>query len=166
MTKTPEELTADWKAGKLKDGAYYIQTDVDITIAFFKKAFNVQKIQKIKGFIPKDRLKKVLSPVPAYDGYKAMQDQIADASKMIEWLAEHEENCCCFENEVMQLKLAEMEELLKECKRYIDFYCVPDGFGKSYIAEDLLTRINAALGCNETQANPIDCNKMQESEER
>ena len=29
MTKTPEELTEDWKAGKLKDGAYYIQTEVE-----------------------------------------------------------------------------------------------------------------------------------------
>lgn len=28
MTKTPEELTKEWKAGKLKDGAYYIQTEV------------------------------------------------------------------------------------------------------------------------------------------
>nr|DAO19222.1 MAG TPA: Septin family protein [Caudoviricetes sp.] len=84
---------------------------------------------------------------------KSLFQQIAGSSKTIEEmkekLAEHRRYCCCSENEVMRLKLAEMEELLKECKKYIDFCCVPDGFGKSYIAEDLLTRIKAALGESE-----------------
>lgn len=75
------------------------------------------------------------TPVPTYDEYKAMQAE----------LAEHRHYCCCEKNEVMRRKLAEMEELLKECKKYIDFCCVPDGFGKSYIAEELLARINAAI---------------------
>lgn len=41
--------------------------------------------------------------------------------------------------------IAKLRGLLKESKDYIDFCCVPEGFGKSYIAEDLLTRINEAL---------------------
>lgn len=42
----------------------------------------------------------ILTPVPTYDEYKAMQKE----------LAEHRRYCCCEENEVMRRKLAEMEE--------------------------------------------------------
>lgn len=145
MTKTPEELTADWKAKKLKDGAYYIQTDMDITIAFFKKTFNAQKIQKLKGFVPKDRLKKVLSPVPTYDEYKAMQTE----------LAEHRENCCCLENEKLRLDKAKLEMknntlrgLLRECLAHLSLGEIGTSVTPVNI---LLTHINAALGESEEQ---------------
>lgn len=132
MTKTPEELTEEWKAGKLEYGWYWIKHKTRGTIPD-------QYIPGDDWFVSNGFcITKILAPCN-YDEYKAMQAE----------LAEHRRYCCCSENEVMRLKLAEMEELLKECKKYIDFCCVPDGFGKSYIAEDLLTRIKAALGESE-----------------
>lgn len=132
MTKTPEKLTADWKAGKLEYGWYWIKHKTRGTIPD-------QYIPGDDWFVSNGFcITKILAPCN-YGEYKAMQKE----------LAEHRRYCCCSENEVMRLKLAEMEELLKECKEYIDFCCVPDGFGKSYIAEDLFTRINAALGESE-----------------
>lgn len=136
MTKTPEELTEDWKAGKLEYRQYWVKNKV------WEKPFIDRWLPNCSWKIScKDAIEQILAPVPTYDEYKAMQAE----------LAEHRRYCCCSENEVMRLKLAEMEELLKECKKYIDFCCVPDGFGKSYIAEDLLTRIKAALGESEEQ---------------
>lgn len=136
MTKTPEELTEDWKAGKLEYRQYWVKNKV------WEKPFIDRWLPNCFWKIScKDAIEQILAPVPTYDEYKAMQAE----------LAEHRRYCCCSENEVMRLKLAEMEELLKECKKCIDFCCVPDGFGKSYIAEDLLTRIKAALGESEEQ---------------
>lgn len=130
MTKIYEKLTADWKAGKLEYGQYWVKNKV------WEKPFIDRWLPNCSWKIScKDAIEQILAPVPTYDEYKAMQKE----------LAEHRRYCCCEKNEVMQLKLAEMEELLKECKKYIDFCCVPDGFGKSYIAEELLTRINTAL---------------------
>lgn len=146
MTKIYEKLTADWKAGKLhkrfdEPKLFYCKTDNGIEIL---KTWGYKNLEFLsmadEVFEPVDDVQ-VLAPVPTYDEYKAMQKE----------LAEHRRYCCCEENEVMRRKLAEMEELLKECKKYIDFCCVPDGFGKSYIAEDLLTRIKAALGESEEQ---------------
>lgn len=139
MTKTPEELTEEWKAGKLEQNKdYYVETMTsDVFIDFYGQLYDDSHYPQNLGFdnVSNGIVKKILAPVPTYDEYKAMQEE----------LAEHRHYCCCEKNEVMQLKLAEMEELLKECKKYIDFCCVPDGFGKSYIAEELLTRINTAL---------------------
>lgn len=129
MTKTPEELTEEWKAGKLEYGWYWIKHKKRGTIPD-------QYIPGDDWFVSNGFcITKILAPCN-YGEYKAMQAE----------LAEHRRYCCCSENEVMQLKLAEMEELLKECKNYIDFCCFPNGFVKSYIAEELLTRINATLG--------------------
>ena len=138
MTKTPEELTKEWKAGKLPQWKFYYVS--------YSGGVEPLLLNGENDFINHSRIinslvKSILSPVPPYDEYKAMQYQIADANKKVENLG----------------------YLLKECKRYIDFCCVPDGFGKSYIAEDLLTRINAAIG--EIQASPVADIKIQESEE-
>ncbi len=46
-------------------------------------------------------------------------------------------------------EIERLRALLEECKKYIGFCCVPNGFDKSYIAEDLLTRVNAAIGESE-----------------
>lgn len=86
--KTPEELTAEWKLNKKRNGYFYYQ-DVN-------KDIYVSQWYKLNPAI----CVKVLAPVPTYDEYKAMQAE----------LAEHRRYCCCSENEVMQLKLAEMEE--------------------------------------------------------
>lgn len=111
MTKTPEELTKDWKAGKLhkrfdEPKLFYCKTDNGIEIL---KTWGYKNLEFLsmadEVFEPVDDVQ-VLAPVHTYDEYKAMQKE----------LAEHRRYCCCSENEVMRLKLAEMKELLKGCK--------------------------------------------------
>ena len=105
MTKTPEELTEDWKAGKLhkrfdEPKLFYCKTDNGIEIL---KTWGYKNLEFLsmadEVFEPVDDVQ-ILTPVPTYDEYKAMQKE----------LAEHRRYCCCEENEVMRRKLAEMEE--------------------------------------------------------
>ena len=125
MSKTPEELTEEWRAGKLeKDRDYYVETMVsDVFIDFYGQLYDDSH-----GFV-----KRVLAPVPTYDEYKAMRAE----------LAEHRHYCCCNENEVLRLKLAEMEELLNECLAHLSLGEIGTSVTPLNI---LLTRINAALG--------------------
>lgn len=87
MTKTPEELTKDWKEGKLKSGLYWVKFKGKIVIAectVFGDVSRPFEIETKTDFMIK--ISKVLAPVPTYDEYMAMQDQIADASKKVEEL--------------------------------------------------------------------------------
>lgn len=95
MTKTPEELTEDWKAGELEYGQYWVKNKV------WERPFVDRWLPSCSWEIScKDAIEQILAPVPTYDEYKAMQAE----------LAEHRRYCCCEENEVMRRKLAEMEE--------------------------------------------------------
>lgn len=97
MTKTPEELTAEWKLNKKRNGYFYYQ-DVN-------KDIYVSQWYKLNPAI----YVKVLAPVLSYDEYKAIQEE----------LAEHRHYCCCMENEVMRLELAKLEEEIAELKEKI-----------------------------------------------
>lgn len=137
-TKTPEEPTEDWKAGKLEYRQYWVKNKV------WEKPFIDRWLPNCSWKIScKDAIEQVLAPVPTYDEYKAMQAE----------LAEHRRYCCCSENEIMRLKLAEMEELLKECNnelKILIMLSLPTA-SKKVLAEcnDLLTRINTTLGGSE-----------------
>ena len=64
MTKTPEELTEDWKAGKLPAGCYYLKLE--------NGEIELQN-NCIGGFLMScnNRVIQILAPVPTYDEYKA-----------------------------------------------------------------------------------------------
>lgn len=249
MTKKPEELTEEWKAGKLDFGFYYVKGADDLFGVMSDYA-----LYKVNLSYPNNEIE-LLSEVPTYDKYRSMQDQIADASKTIEkledqiadaskkveWLEEkftvHKENCCCLENEKLQLdnnklqdelanlkkwekhtwdydlqakriselltdnkkmqeqvvrlnkyieqwqkayqntvtencsvknECAGLRALLRECEAWMSWAYAElyeyDPEHESKNTENLLTRINAALGCNETQANSVADIKIQESE--
>ena len=255
MTKTPEELTEEWKAGKLeKDKDYYIEImNDDVFIDFYGQLYDDCHYPQNLGFdnISDNIIKRILAPVPTYGEYKAMQEELAefkrsitsyigkpidydiaceivnklldDKKKLKKELSEHRENCCCLENEKLQLdnnkleeeiselltdnkkmqdqiadasktiealedEIAELKEenkqleedtgygwytagiesdkndklrdLLRECLAHLSLGEIGASVTPINI---LLTRINAAL--NETQANPVDSIKIQESEE-
>lgn len=80
MTKTPEELTEEWKAGKLDFGFYYVKGADDLFGVMSDYA-----LYKVNLSYPNNEIE-LLSEVPSYNEYRAMQDQIADASKTIEEL--------------------------------------------------------------------------------
>ena len=71
MTKTPEELTEEWRAGKLAARYYYIK---------FKNGEIETRDNLIGGFLMnmKNPIEQVLAPVPTYDEYKAMQAELAE----------------------------------------------------------------------------------------
>ena len=112
MTKTPEELTEDWKAGKLhkrfdEPKLFYCKTDNGIEIL---KTWGYKNLEFLsmadEVFEPVDDVQ-VLAHVPTYDEYKAMQEE----------LAEHRHYCCCMENEVMRLDMAKLEEEIKSLRQ-------------------------------------------------
>lgn len=78
MTKTPEELTKDWKAGKLEYGRYWIKNKV------WEKPFIDRWLPNCSWEIScKDAIEQVLAPVPTYDEYKAMQKELAELKEKI-----------------------------------------------------------------------------------
>lgn len=149
MTKTPEELTEDWEAGKLPAGWYYLKLE--------NGEIELQN-NCIGGFLMScnNRVIQILAPVPTYDEYKAMQDQIADASKKVEqlksnnkWLANGQRNwwhrCQKYARENNNLR-----DLLRECKPYLSYFISNNKHvGLTPNTTNLLTCINAALGESE-----------------
>lgn len=157
MTKTPEELTADWKEGKLKSGLYWVNFKEKIVIAectVFSDVSRPFEIEIKTDFMIK--ISKVVAPVPTYDEYKAMQDQIADAERQIEKLKEENvENLGYIggllnEGNEQVIKNRELRALLKECRPYLSYKINQNKHvGFTPDAANLLTRINATLGESE-----------------
>ena len=81
MTKTPEELTSDWKAGKLERGLYWVRFKGKIVIAECTVFGNVSKPFEIE--IKTDfmiKISKVLAPVPSYDHFVELTEKIKTLS--------------------------------------------------------------------------------------
>lgn len=140
MTKTPEELTKDWKEGKLEYGRYWVKNKV------WEEPFIDRWLPNYSWEIScKKAIEQVLASVPNYDEYMAMQVE----------LAEHRENCS------IRNECAELRSLLKACKNeFSDISTMayhpethlthPANFDELFNkCEGILTRINAALGESE-----------------
>lgn len=147
MTKTPEELTADWKEGKLKSGLYWVNFKEKIVIAectVFGDVSRPFEIEIKTDFMIK--ISKVLAPVPTYDEYKAMQDHILYLEKCISIYEQKEK---LHTNDSIEYNKLEKEnnnlrDLLRECKQHLYFQ---KKINNEIIT--LLVRINAALGESE-----------------
>lgn len=149
MTKTPEELTEDWKAGKLMQGWYFCKLKNGLIHHF---EFNGNDFTDLTCHIPP--VAKILAPCN-YDEYKAMQAELAELKEKIK---KREELIQCLGSNIDELDVKKsvliiennkLRGLLKECKEKIhqEFIC------SDYLSIDkffdLLTRINAALNESE-----------------
>lgn len=154
MTKTPEELTEKWKTRSLPSGWYWITHS--------KRGVVPDQYMPDDNWLVSGgfNIIGVLAPVPTYDEDKAMQEQIADASKKVEGLEEEINQWQkAYQNTVTQNcsvknECARLRALLRECKNIVAHDCwqeaqFPDG--QVVERQDLLTRINAALGESEEQ---------------
>lgn len=147
MTKTPEELTEEWKAGKLKAGSYYVQyADGEIEIERASEWFKSGDISCGINFDDPVYVYKVLAPVPTYNEYKAMQDHILYLEKCISIYEQKEKQ---HTNDSIEYNKLEKENnnlrgLLKECKQHLYFQ---KKINNEIIT--LLVRINVALGESE-----------------
>ena len=149
MTKTPEELTEDWKKGKLEVGKdYYIKTVYnEVLIDCYEQQYDESHYPQGMGFdnFSKNMIKRILAPVPTYDEYKAMQKCIANQRAELE--------SARWYHTVQNEDIGELRGLMKECKanyeRYISF-CKENGCTKGLQEfENFLTRINTALSESE-----------------
>lgn len=68
-TKTPEELTADWNAGKLESGWYYIKNEK------WNCIFPDNYFAPVKSwrFSKNECIDKILAPVPDYEEFESLR---------------------------------------------------------------------------------------------
>lgn len=164
MTKTPEELTEEWKAGKLMQGWYFCKLKNGLIHHF---EFNGNDFTDLTCHIPP--VAKILAPCN-YDEYKAMQAELAELKEKIK---KREELIQCLGSNIDELDVKKsvliiennkLRGLLKECVKGVDIYyqqlsrindCprTTTAFwqieGSKIGLRDLLTRINTALGESE-----------------
>ena len=175
MTKTPEELTKEWKAGKLEDGLYYIllengKTPISELETWYRTNIEESKeyyetAQAFYGYSD-NMISEVLAPIPTYDEYKAMQAHLSYHEKCISIYEQKEKQHTndSIEYNKLEKENNNLRDLLRECKPYLSYFISNNKHvGLTPNTTNLLTCINAAL--NETQANPADNIKIQESEE-
>lgn len=170
--KTPEELTEDWKAGKLESGWYYIKNEK------WNCIFPDNYFAPVKSwrFSKNECIDKILAPVPDYEefeslrktanGVKYVSDKCWEKTKALEG------NVTMFkslfrqylerEKEIESLRhyqtiqnedIAKLRGLLKECLPIVSAeimtWQIRGGEESHKRGQDLLTRINAALGESE-----------------
>ena len=160
MTKTPEELTEDWLNNKLQTGSFwFVETEGDSPkpmVVDIDGDFDDYNGNYYWPCFSKGKLK-VLAPCN-YDEYKAMQAELAELKEKIK---KREELIQCLRSNIDELDVKKsvlivennkLRGLLKECKNIVAHDCwqeaqFPDG--QVVQKQDLLTRINAALGESE-----------------
>lgn len=116
---TSEQLTEQWKDGKLSDGWYWVKGSRTKGIYAYTAEYLNNMYRPING-------ESVLAPVPSYD----------------EWQASYN---CMLENEVLRLKNAQLKELLKECKEVIKNVDTYYGNYDSTNGYLVINKINEAL---------------------
>lgn len=135
MSKTPEELTKEWKAGKLDVGFYYVK-GVDGLFGIMSD-YALYRVNLNHS----DNEMTLLAPVPTYDEYKAMHAAIQNGESAIDT------------NKRLCKKVEELGYLLKECLPIVSAeimtWQIRGGEESHKRGQDLLTRINAALGESE-----------------
>ena len=117
---TSEQLTEQWKKGKLPNGWYWVKGIKSEGIYAYTAEYLNNMYRPINGEI-------IIEQVPSYE----------------EWQASYN---CMLENEVLRLKNAQLKELLKECIPYFNAL-VEKRLKLEYIPQvyELLTKINEVL---------------------
>lgn len=96
---TNEQLTEQWKKGKMPEGLYWVEGSRTKRIYAYTAEYLNNTYRPING-------ESVLEKVPSYEEWKASYN-------------------CMFENEVLRLKNAQLKELLKEAKDYLPEFETP-----------------------------------------
>lgn len=172
MTKTPEELTKEWKAGELEDGLYYILLENGKTPISELETWYRTNIEESKEYYETEQafygysdnmISEVLAPIPTYDEYKAMQDHILYLEKCISIYEQKEKQHTNDSIEYNKLEKGNnnLRALLRECYKKADEAlqeiqkdCEADEWTIYHYKNvqefyNLLTRINSALGESE-----------------
>ena len=124
---TSEQLTEQWKDGKLPYGRYYVELAYNGNSIIMAEYWWDKTLTLDDHQYSREEVKRILAPVPSYE----------------EWQASYN---CMLENEVLRLKNAQLKELLKECIPYFNAL-VEKRLKLEYIPQvyELLTKINEVL---------------------
>lgn len=162
MTKTPEELTEDWKAGKLDwNKFYYIKlTSGEICIDYAHGAYFIKgKPQEITmDYTTDNDVKQILAPVPDYEefeslrktanGVKYVSDKCWEKTKALEG------NVTMFKSLFRQYlerekDIESLRALLKGCQEVLSNICEENDWNSEYSTPldvwDIMIRINEVL---------------------
>ena len=113
---TSEQLTAQWKKGELPNGWYWVKGSKAEGIYTYTAEYLNNMYRPRNG-------ERIIEQVPSYEQWQASYN-------------------CMLENEVLRLKNAQLQELLKDCFEYIDW---TDGTGSPISQQKLLDKIDEAL---------------------
>lgn len=144
MTKTPEELTEDWKAGELEYGQYWVKNKV------WEKPFIDKWLPNCSWKIScKDAIEQILAPVPTYDEYKAMQAELAEFKEKVADQRTDLESARWYQT-VQNEDISKLRGLLKECVPYVTFKVnIEKNIGCTPPGAYLLTCIKSTIGESE-----------------
>ncbi len=106
MTKTPEELTKEWKAGKLDVGFYYVKGKDGLFGIMSDYA-----LYRVNLSHPDNEIT-LLAPVPTYDEYRAMEEKIKELEDRIADLQKWERHTWDYD-----LQAERISELLTDNKK-------------------------------------------------
>lgn len=134
MTKS---LTEKWKDGELPDGYYYIDYDTQ------QKIFEVedgcatyQGLPAETYFLNDVCLIKVIAPVPSYDEYKKLQEQLNEANEALKYFAEttigHKQKDGTYGMWLCSGEVA-WDNPLERIKSRIDYVCYDPRPAKNYL---------------------------------
>lgn len=148
------DLTEQWKKGELPvDKDYYIKLKCGfILIDYYCQLYDNCHFPIDIGFdsIPEDDITEVLAPVPSYEELqnmnKAVNECMAANIKLVEKMKALNGNMDSVmqTNQALCKKLAELKELLKECKEPLEVFADKKD-ACEWCPEDLLTKIDEAL---------------------
>lgn len=179
MTKTPEELTEEWLNNKLQAGSFWFVKTEDSNpepmVVDMDGDFNDYEGNYYRPCFSKGKLK-VLAPIPTYNEYKAMQAELDEFRRAVTSYVDKPidyDIACEIVNKLLddkeQLKkelksarwyqtvlnedIGKLRGLLRECLPIVSAeimtWQIRGGEESHKRGQDLLTRINAALGESE-----------------
>lgn len=108
------DLTSQWKKDELKLGEHYYYTTIFSPTVYIQNF--TRDVIKLKDF--KETVAEVLAPVPSYEQWKALNENMDSVMQtnqsVLQKLKDHEKICCCADNEVLRLENAELKQRLKD----------------------------------------------------
>ena len=130
------DLTEQLKKGKIESGFYYVYLK-------HLRLFDIATSSTLFGILERgnENCLEVLAPVPSYEEWKELKEASDGLSKLMFKSLMNRFVKADEERERLAEENQKLKELLKECKRYIDFWGYTDSHGNF-----LYPQIDNAIG--------------------
>ena len=117
-------LTKQWKKGELPDGFYYVYLK-------HLRLFDIATSSTLFGILERgnENCLEVLAPVPSYEEWQELKEASDGLSNLMSKSLMNRFVKADEEREKLAEENQQLKELLKECKRYIDFWGYTDSHG-------------------------------------